>query len=69
MDIKVPTADELRLALSPLSNAQLQELATLSGVPFHTLRKVRSGETVDPGISTVAKFLPHVESVKAAKVA
>lgn len=69
MDITVPTADELRAALSPLSNAQLQELASLSGVPFHTLRKVRSGETVDPGISTVAKFLPHIEAVKAARAA
>lgn len=38
--------------------AQLHELANASLVPFTTLIKVRSGETVNPGIETVRKFLP-----------
>ena len=44
----------------PLGHARLQALALASGVPFTTLWKVRSGETANPGIETVRKFLPHL---------
>ncbi len=33
--------------------AGLQALATESGIPFHTLRKIASGETRNPGVYTL----------------
>jgi hypothetical protein len=60
MNITVPSSEEIRAALAPLATAQLQRLAELSGVPFHTLRKVASGETASPGIETVRAFAPHI---------
>ena len=53
--------DEIRSRLAPLSWSQLEELAERSGVPFHTLRKVATGETQDPRISTVQALLDHWE--------
>jgi hypothetical protein len=55
-----PSPEEVRAALSALGVPQLQRLAALSGVPFHTLRKVASGETSSPGIATVRAFAPHI---------
>jgi hypothetical protein len=60
MNITVPSPEEIRAALAPLATSQLQRLAELSGVPFHTLRKVASGETASPGIATVRAFAPHI---------
>lgn len=57
-----PSPEEVRAALAALDPAQLQRLAVLSGVPFHTLRKVASGETASPGIATVHAFAPHIEA-------
>jgi hypothetical protein len=57
-----PSPEEVRAALAALNAAQLQKLATLSGVPFHTLRKVASGETASPGIVTVRAFAPHIDA-------
>jgi hypothetical protein len=62
MKLTVPSPDEVRAALSPLKVSQLQRLAKLSGVPFHTLRKVASGETTSPGIATVRAFAPHIKA-------
>lgn len=61
----VPSADEVRERLASLSNAQLERLASMSGVPFHTLLKVRSGETGNPRLNTVHAFLPHVDKAAA----
>lgn len=35
----------------------LRGLSERSGVPFHTLRKIASEETKDPGINTMRKLL------------
>lgn len=35
----------------------LRVLADRSGVSFHTIRKIASGETEDPGIKTMVKVL------------
>lgn len=35
----------------------LRAFADRSGVPFHTLRKIASEETKDPGIRTMVKVL------------
>lgn len=62
-DTTIPSASELRSRLETLTHAQMQNLARASGVPFTTLWKVRNGDTTNPGIETVRKFLPHVAAV------
>lgn len=42
--------------LSPLTKDQLILVAKRSGVPFHTLRKIATGETANPMHSTVEKL-------------
>jgi predicted transcriptional regulator len=39
------------------SRGSLEQFAANSGVPYHTLLKIVSGETKDPGIRTVEKLL------------
>ena len=63
MNTTIPSALEVRAKLEPMGNDQLQKLAQLSGVPFTTLWKLRSGETANPRIDTVRQFLPHVAAV------
>ena len=36
-----------------MSREELKRLASVTGVPFHTLRKISSGETPNPRIGTV----------------
>mgnify|MGYP007009273268 CR=1 FL=1 len=60
MKPSLPSANDVRLKLADLSAPQLRALASSSGVPFHTLLKVRSGETANPGLETVRKFLPLI---------
>lgn len=60
MDISIPSSCEVRQRLAPLKHAELQTLAKVSGVPFTTLWKIRSGETQNPGIDTVRKLLSGV---------
>lgn len=59
----IPSAADVAARLEPLDNAQLERLAALSGVPFHTLRKIKIKETKDPRIDTVRAFLPHLQAV------
>lgn len=63
MNQTVPTAADVSSALEPMTTAQLQRLAELSGVPFHTLLKIRQKETKNPRVNSVAKFWPHVGTV------
>lgn len=58
MNAEIPAVPDIAAGLRCLNMAQLHELANASLVPFTTLIKVRSGETVNPGIETVRKFLP-----------
>lgn len=67
MATNLPSAADVAESLKPLSNQQLEWLAVRSGVPYHTLLKIRSGETANPRIDTVRQFLCHVAS--AAKTA
>ncbi len=59
----IPNAASVADRLEPMNYAQLEELAKLSGVPFHTLLKIRSRETKNPGIETVRQFWPHITAV------
>lgn len=61
----IPSSAEVATLLQSLRRRDLQRLAALSGVPFHTLEKIRNGETKNPGINTVRAFLPHIEGAQA----
>lgn len=56
----IPSAEDVRAALAPLTLKQLERLAELSGVPSTTIYKIKRGETQNPGIETLRQFLPHV---------
>lgn len=58
MIITVPPLTMVRSRLERLSQSQLAQLASDSGVPFGTLMKIRQGVTTNPGIETVRKFFP-----------
>ena len=64
MNITIPTSLQVREALATLTLAQIERLAALSGVPWTTIYKIKRGETDNPGIETVGRFLPHVQSVR-----
>lgn len=65
METNIPGAADVREALAPLTLRQLDRLAELSGVPATTIYKIKRGETENPGIETLRKFLPHVAEVLA----
>lgn len=62
MDKPLLSAEQVQAALAPLSVKQLDHLAELSGVPATTIYKIKRGETTNPGIETVRKFMPHVQA-------
>lgn len=47
----------IKSELDARSWQQVTELAAASGVPFHTLAKIRRGETKDPGVLTCQRVL------------
>jgi len=53
MDIMQPITS----ALSEMRHPQIRVLADQSGVPFHTLLKIKSGETANPKVKTVQALL------------
>lgn len=62
----IPSIEVVRSRLHELNLRQLARLSELSGVPPTTIYKIQRGETENPGIETVRKFLPHIESVREA---
>jgi len=56
MNTDFPSAERLRERLKGLRLAQVDALASASGVPSSTLMKIRNGVTPNPGIETVRKF-------------
>lgn len=69
MNDAIPSAADVRAALLPLTLRQIERLSGLSGVPATTIYKVRLGETANPGIETVRKFLPHIDAARAQEAA
>ena len=63
MKSPIPSGDDLKRLLSPLTNTQLYALEHHSSVPFTTLWKIRAGVTVSPGIETVRRFYPFLVPV------
>jgi len=66
MNIEIPSTADFRAQLEPLGQSALAELSRLSGVPFHTLLKIKTGETANPGLETVRKFSPFLGFKQAA---
>jgi predicted transcriptional regulator len=64
--LHVPTGQQVAEALRGLTAAEVQALAERSGVPFHTLLKIKTGETGNPRIETVSQFWPHLSAKAAA---
>lgn len=62
----IPSIEEVRAHLLELTFAQLQRLAQASGVPFGTIWKIRAGDTTNPGIETVRRFVGCIATVKEA---
>lgn len=60
----IPSLDEVRARLASLTIRQLERLEQLSGVSRHTMYKIRSGETIEPGYAKVGEFWAHIEAAK-----
>lgn len=58
--------DEIKNRLAPLARSDLQKLSAEAGVPFHTVRKIVSGETPDPRVSTIEALSDYFEKQEAA---
>lgn len=69
MQNQIPRAADVRAKLEALGHAQTQELSRVSGVPFTTLWKIRSGQTANPRIETVCQFMGHINALDRAKEA
>lgn len=69
MSIIIPSSAQVRAALQPLTLKQIEALGGLSGVPPTTIYKIKRGETDNPGIETVGKFMPHIATVLASEAA
>lgn len=63
MEPSIPSVESIRSALAPLNLRELDRLAELSGVPATTIYKIKRGETENPGIETLRKFMPHIKTV------
>ena len=66
MELTIPSAEQVRAQLAPLTLKQLDRLAELSGVPATTIYKIKRGETDNPGLETVGKFAPHIAAAQQA---
>ena len=69
MDNTVPSIEQVRAALAPLTLKHLDALGRLSGVPPTTIYKIKRGETLNPGIETVRLFMGRIDDVLAASAA
>lgn len=58
----IGTAERLRRALAEYNYELIQDLSDRSGVPFHTIRKIKSGETKDPHCSAADALLHGLSS-------
>jgi predicted transcriptional regulator len=66
METDLPTIEQVRAALAPLTLKQLDVLEELSGVPATTIYKIKRGETANPGLETVRQFVQHIEQAASA---
>lgn len=64
--MEIPSPQEVRDAMRHLTIKQIRGIAELSGVPADTIYKIKRGETRNPGIDTLRRFLPLVPPPPAA---
>lgn len=60
MCTEIPTPETVRQRMADLGYPEIRSLSSVSGVPFTTLLKIKSGETSNPGIGTVGMFWGHL---------
>jgi predicted transcriptional regulator len=60
MASQLPTFSDLKGRLAGMTHAEVQKLATQSGVPFMTLWNIRAGNTKNPRLETLRKFWPLI---------
>lgn len=53
----------IRSRLEHATRTELKAIARVTGVPFHTLRKIVDGETTNPRYQTVEPLRQYVESI------
>lgn len=63
MNTQIPSIEEVRATLAPISMKQLEALSQASGVPWTTIYKIKLGVTPNPGIETVRRFMPHLQAI------
>ena len=56
MDIYTPT----KIYLDGCKHKELMALAEISGVPYTTIIKIKTGETKNPGVLTTQKLFEHI---------
>lgn len=66
MSTYIPSASHLRERMEHLDKGEMESLAKRSGVPFHTLRKLATGETGNPRLETVRQLWPELVKSTAA---
>jgi predicted transcriptional regulator len=64
MDHSTLSSADVRKALALLTLSEIERLASVSGVPASTIYKIKRGETANPGIDTVGKFMPHLDALR-----
>jgi predicted transcriptional regulator len=62
MSLTFPSVEDVRAQLAPLSMKQLERLEQLSGVPAPTIYKIKLGDTKNPGVETLRKFVQHIKA-------
>lgn len=65
MNFNLPSMQDVRRVLSPLTLRQIDVLSDLSSVPPTTIYKIKNGLTKNPGVITLKKLLPHVATAMA----
>jgi hypothetical protein len=60
MRYNIPSAADLAAKLVPMQTRQLMLLQHLSGVPYHTILKIRGGQSANPRLDTVRRLAPHL---------
>ena len=61
--------DTLLAHLDACNTAQVEVAAQASGVPYHTVAKIKRRETLNPRIETVQRLLTYFDKVRPRKPA
>lgn len=62
--MNIPTAEQIRRELAPLTTLQRRHLAVLCALADNTVKNIATGRTSDPGVDTCRLLLKHLPAVK-----